>query len=317
VANTAASRTRAPIKSDPTGPILDSEKAKRWASFLLSSAAVLDPDQNVLDPDQDQGEHEIAFEAYGVRLAVTASRAELLDRVRPFLPPGWQSCSPVGVECRFSLSVDDSGSFVLERDGDRLSGGKSIDLDLVLDLLDTQLRLYLGTNAPDWIFIHAGVVAHQGRALVLPSRSFAGKTTLVAALLREGAVYYSDEFAVIDREGLVHPYPKPLSVRNGGWEQIDHTVETLGGVAGDEAVPVAMVVVTSYDPGAQWNPRQLSAGAGAMALLSNAVPAQERPKEVMHAVSRAAKDAIVLEGDRGEADEVAPLLLAELEHQTE
>jgi len=273
---------------------------------------VPDPEQDVLDPDQSQGGGEIAFEAYGVRLAVTASRAELLDRVRPFLPPGWQPCSPKSVECRFSLSVDDAGAFLLERDTERLSGGKSIDLDLVLDLLDSQLRLYVGANAPDAIFVHAGVVAHRGMAIVLPSRSFAGKTTLVAALLREGAVYYSDEFAVIDRDGLVHPYPKPLSVRNGGWEQVDHTAETLGGVAGDKALPVAMVVITSYNPDARWEPRRLTGGAGAMALLANAVPARERPDEVMRAVSRAAKDAIVLEGDRSEADEVAPLLMEEL-----
>jgi hypothetical protein len=268
----------------------------------------------VLDPEQNGGGNLIAFEAYGVRLGVTASRAELLDRVRPFLPPGWRSCSPAAVECRFSLSVDDSGAFVLERDGERLSGGKSIDLDLVLDVLDTQLRIYLGTNAPDAIFVHAGVVAHRGKALVLPSPSFAGKTTLVAALVREGAVYYSDEFAVIDRDGLVHPYPKPLSVRRiGGWEQADHSIEALGGVAGDEAVPLGMIVVTSYKPGAAWNPKRLSGGAGAMALLSNAVPAQERPKEVMHAVSRAAERAVVIETERAEADEVAPQLLAEFE----
>ncbi len=50
-----------------------------------------------------------------------------------------------------------------------------------------------------------------------------------------------------------------------------------------------------------------------MALLANAVPAQERPEEVMQAISRAARDAVVIESDRGEADAIAPLLLAELE----
>jgi hypothetical protein len=27
---------------------------------------------------------------------------------------------------------------------------------------------------------------------------------------------YSDEFAVLDADGLVHPYPKPLSIRRRG-----------------------------------------------------------------------------------------------------
>ncbi len=74
-----------------------------------------------------------------------------------------------------------------------------------------------------------------------------------------------------------------------------------------------MIVITTYKPGAEWKPKRLSPGAGAMALLANAVPAMERPSEVMPAISRAAEDAVVIESDRGEAEEVAPLLLAELE----
>jgi hypothetical protein len=36
---------------------------------------------------------------------------------------------------------------------------------------------------------------------VLPGRSFAGKTTLVAALVQVGAEYWSDEYPVLDAEG--------------------------------------------------------------------------------------------------------------------
>jgi hypothetical protein len=50
-----------------------------------------------------------------------------------------------------------------------------------------------------------------------------------------------------------------------------------------------------------------------MALLANAVPARERPAQVMRALSRASADAIVLESERGDAAELAPLLLGELE----
>ena len=54
----------------------------------------------------------------------------------------------------------------------------------------------------------------------------------------------------------------------------------------------------------------------AMALLSNAVPARERPKEVLRTVSRAAEGAIAIEGLRAEATTVAPLLLKELDTQS-
>lgn len=75
---------------------------------------------------------------------------------------------------------------------------------------------------------------------------------------------------------------------------------------------MSAVVVTRYRAGAEWQPKRLSSGEGVIALLANAVPAQARPKESLHALSRAVAGSIVLEGDRGEARPVAVALLDEL-----
>lgn len=266
------------------------------------------------EPQQTHSAVEIAFEAYGLRLGVRADDAELLDRVRQLLPPHSRPCPPEAVQTTFAITRNAVGTYAISRDGEKLTGSRNIELDLALEMLDSQLRIYLGRKSPEAIFIHAGAVAHRGVAIVMPAMSFAGKTTLTAALVRAGAVYYSDEFAVIDREGYVHPYAKALSIRRDGeWAQTDHAVESFGGISGDERLPLGMIVVTSYKPGADWSPKPLSQGAGAMALLANAVPARERSEEVMQAISRAADGAVVLEGDRGEADAVAPLVLQELE----
>jgi hypothetical protein len=259
------------------------------------------------------GVSEVAFEAYGVRLAVDADEPRLLEQVRRFVPPGAHPCPPETVECRFSLVRSDVGTYSIHRNGKRLNGTKSLQLDLALELLDSQLRIYLGRTAPDTIFIHAGAVSHRGVAIVMPGMSFAGKTTLTAALVRAGALYYSDEFAVLDREGFVMPYAKPLSVRSGGWWQTDQTVESQGGLTGEGRVPLGMIVITRYRADAEWRPKPRSQGAGAMALLANAVPARERSDEVMEVISRAAHGAVVIESDRAEAGAVAPLLLEELE----
>ena len=100
-------------------------------------------------------------------------------------------------------------------------------------LLDSQLRLHLGAKAPDMIFIHAGAVAYREETIVMPGKSFAGKTVLVAELVDSGATYYSDEFAVIDERGLIHPYAKGASLREGPTDyiQTDHSVESLGWTA--------------------------------------------------------------------------------------
>lgn len=190
---------------------------------------------------------------------------------------------------------------------------RGVELDLALEILDSQIRIYIGEKAPERIFVHAGAVGHRARAIVMPGMSFAGKTELVAALVRAGASYYSDEFAVLDERGLVHPYAKPLSIRGNGLWQTDHHVHSLGGVAGEAPLELGLIVVTTYKPDGEWRPRRIAAGEGAMALLANTVPARERPAEAMRAISRAADGAVVIASDRGEAETIAPLLLAELE----
>jgi len=64
--------------------------------------------------------------------------------------------------------------------------------------------------------LHAGAVAHAGRAWLLAGPSGAGKTTLTLALLERGFPLLSDDFAPLDlATGLVHPFPKSLGVREG------------------------------------------------------------------------------------------------------
>jgi hypothetical protein len=163
--------------------------------------------------------------------------------------------------------------------------------------------------APTSIFVHAGAVASGGRAILVPGPTFSGKTTLVSELLRAGADYLSDEYAVLDDAGWVSPYERPLSMRYGDWDQYPRDPSQFGAAVASGPIPVGLVVVTHFRAGTQWRPRRLSAGEGALALLANTVPAQDRPEEALHAVSKAVERAVVLEGDRGEAAEIAGLLL--------
>jgi len=117
---------------------------------------------------------------------------------------------------------------------------------------------------------------------------------------------------VLDANGLVHPYPKPLSVRiNASRVTEERPVESLGGRAGDRPLPVALIAFTSYRPGVAWALRPCTAGEGAIKLLEHSVAARSRPEQVLAAVRRAATDAAVLEGDRGDAAEAASALLSQ------
>jgi len=252
--------------------------------------------------------HQIAFEAYGVKIRVCASTPEVMARIEPMLPPGHKPTDDVLTAHRMGIVSEDDGTFSVYNSATRVNEGGGLELALVV--LDGQIRSYTAVHAPSRIFVHAGAVAHEGRAIVLPGYSFAGKTTLVAALVRAGATYYSDEFAVFDDKGLVHPYAKTLSLRRAEDQlQVEHDVTQLGGVAGDRAVPVGLVVVTYYVPGADWKPRRLTAGQASLALLANTVPARNRPEAVLKMLTRALEGVTTLEGERGEADEVAEQLL--------
>jgi hypothetical protein len=251
----------------------------------------------------------VVVEAFGVTVAVTAD-PQHFAAVRDFLPPCSSPVRDLPERGRFALVKDTDEGLLRVVCDERSIAGPS-DLRLALGILDAELRMYVALHAPDHVFVHAGVVGVEDRAVVLPGRSFAGKTTLVAALVQAGAEYWSDEYAVLDVDGLVHPYPKPLSVRiNDTRETDEQPVESLGGRAGDRPLPVALIAFTNYRPGAAWALRARTAGEGAVKLLEHSIAARSRPEQVLAAVRRAATGAMVLEGDRGDANQAASALLS-------
>jgi hypothetical protein len=253
----------------------------------------------------------ISFEAFGVTMGVTTNRREARDRIPEILPPGWRPCSDAAVKHRLAIVGDERGTYAVDVGGKPVLA--NVSLDIALDSLDSAVRMRVAREARERIFIHAGAVGHAGGALVLPGSSFTGKTTLVAALVRAGATYYSDEYAVLDSDGLVHPYAKPLSIRGDSYLQRDHRVEALGGTTGEQRLPVRVMVVATYRGTTEWAPEPLEPGDAALALIAHAVPAQDRPAETLRAATRAVEGALTLKGDRGEAEDLVPLLLAELE----
>jgi hypothetical protein len=185
----------------------------------------------------------------------------------------------------------------------------SLDLDELLESLESNLHFVTAVSARDRLFVHAGVVGWRGQAVVIPGRSFSGKSRFVAALVRAGAIYFSDEYAVFDDQGWVHPYPKPLSIRGPDGEPARrYPVEALGGRAAIDPLPVGLVALTVYRPGARWSPVRLSSGQALLAMLENTVLARSRPDVALSTLQRVASGAWALSGERGEAEEAVAVL---------
>jgi hypothetical protein len=260
----------------------------------------------------------LSFTSYGVRVGVRVNSPEALGLVRDYLPPGWKQSSAPRVERLYSLVVGGPARPGVRRFnllyGNVTRLARTVNLDEALEKFESDLHLYVAEMARRRVFVHAGVVGWKGRALLLPGRSYSGKTTLVAELVRAGATFYSDEYAVLDGQGRVHPYARPLQIReDASGRQKKYPVEKLGGRAGGRPLPVKLVVVSSYRPGAKWRPRELSAGRGVLEMLAQTVSARRRPGGAFDALERVAKGALILKGARGEAAETADALLKYLD----
>ena len=260
----------------------------------------------------------LTFRSYGVTIGLRVNNAEVLEDLLTFLPPEWKPSQAGTVNLLYSLMVGGASGRpnirrfnMLYANASRIA--RSLELDEVLETFESHSQLYIAEFAPRRVFVHAGVVGWKGRAILMPGRSFAGKTSLVAEFVRAGATYYSDEYAVLDARGRVHPYSRPLSIRpSEGGSSKKHGVEELGGNAGTLPLPVGLVLVSNYKAGAQWRPRHLSAGKGALALLDNTISIRRQPEAAFDVMSRVVSQANVLKGARGEARETVRSILNQL-----
>lgn len=208
----------------------------------------------------------LAFTVYGLRIGIRVNIAEALHEIMDALPPGWQPAPSPVVDQLYSVIVGKAGSSPTIRRYHLLFNGptrlvRSPSLTDVFEHLEADIRLFVAEEAHERLFVHAGVVGWGGQAIVLPGGSGTGKSTLVAALVQAGATYYSDEYAVFDSHGYVHPYPRPLNLRGEAQGRSRRVpVEELGGARGQRPLPVGLVIVTEHQANAHWRPRPLSPG---------------------------------------------------------
>jgi hypothetical protein len=253
----------------------------------------------------------IEYVAFGVRLRLAADSVELIEKMTACAPWSAALCETGFTEsstvAEFALNYS-GGRYRLTRNGAVMAEGS--ELGLVLELLAREVMTHVADHAPERIFVHAGVVEWQGRALVLPGRSFAGKSTLVAELVRAGATYYSDEYAVIDEGGEVHPYARELQIRErDGVKQRSLMVDELQGSAGTSAVPVSHVVFAEYVNAGKWKPETMSPGSAVLSMMEHAIAVQRAPVRVMATLVKMMDTATALCSERGEAGETARHLL--------
>jgi hypothetical protein len=255
---------------------------------------------------------ERCFLAHGRCYGLRAQDGELLDRLAERVPLGWLASAvtvpepPTWYELRRADCQE--APYRLTVDGDALI--ESVSLPVVLDTFERHAELLAAEGARDSLFVHAGVVAWHDCAIVMPGSSGSGKTTLVRAFLAAGATYLSDEYARFDCDGCVHPYARPLSVRSADRNRVSVTAANLGSPTGTAALPVGLLLLTSYQPHAIWSPRRLSDAHALVRLMEHTVAARRDPAYSMPILKAVATRAPALESVRSEAELVARSVLS-------
>lgn len=198
----------------------------------------------------------------------------------------------------YRVEADGSG-FVLIRDGVSQPARGIAEL---LYLFDKDLTFELQRLRPELYFLHAGVVARDGRALVCAAGSGGGKSTFVWALLHHGFRYLSDELAPVALASLeVQPYPHALCLKREPPEPyvLPHatlrTPERLhvpvaalpGGSLDPARIAAVLVIERRGTPGAAL--RRLSAAEAAARLYAVALNPLAHRHEGLEAVAAIAR----------------------------
>src|SRR6185295_11589966 len=127
----------------------------------------------------------LSFISYGVRVGIRANKPGVLDKFLPALPPGWKPSSSPVVERLYSIIAGGEGP----RPNIRLYNliyvnagriARASELDAAIEAFECDLQLYVAEMSPRRVFVHAGVVGWRGQAILIPGRSFSGKSTLTA-----------------------------------------------------------------------------------------------------------------------------------------
>jgi hypothetical protein len=250
--------------------------------------------------------------ACGVRIEFRVPAALLTELPSPIVP-GAEFDDRGPADAVLSVQVNDSaeGDPLYEITENGMVLGKEISLQAAACIVESWAQLTVATLAKGLVFVHAGVVGWRNRAIVIPGRSLSGKSTLVLALVEAGADYYSDEYAVFDSEGRVHPYWRLPKLRVASGHKVASRL--LGGVLSGpppSPIPLGWVLLSRYEAESSWQPRGLTCGQTLLGLLSNTVPLRIRPEQSVKVLATAITNAQGFEGPRGEAANFAQQALA-------
>jgi hypothetical protein len=178
-------------------------------------------------------------------------------------------------------------------------------LDEAIPMVQNWLDQEFVARASGYLPLHAGAIALGGRAALLPGPSHCGKSTLVRELLRLGCSYYSDEYALLDDDGRLHPYPRALMIRNESGEVRAALAPHSSSHQAHPPATISLILAMQYQPGADWKLQPVDQSSMVITLLKN-TPRELGPStNLFGPIASAVSGAGCYAGIRGDAHEAA------------
>src|ERR1700749_2073931 len=133
----------------------------------------------------------LTFRSFGVRFGVRSDDPRALELLAPHLPPSTRAAAAGAVERLYSVRLGGDSADSARRGLRRFHLlyanhtllARTEDAEELFERFESDLRLAVAESARRRVFVHAGVVGWKGRAILVPGRSFTGKTTLTAELV--------------------------------------------------------------------------------------------------------------------------------------
>ena len=255
-----------------------------------------------------------SVDAYGVRIRIDAGDKSIFEQVKSIMHEAFvgrltfDNNSHINPDLRYRFRTLPTGEVEYDLDG-VLSATFPKERGLTRHF-NSLVRAHVAGKTKNWVFVHAGVVEWRGKAIIIPGRSYQGKTTLVSELIQVGAKYMSDEFAILDSHGLVHPFDRDLAVRSPevGFERI--SPHEFGAEKRLEPLEAGMIVFTEFVENGSWNPRKITVGTGILEAIPQVIPVSFNTEFALKVLNTTFNRAIIVKSDRGEARETAPKVLA-------
>jgi hypothetical protein len=249
------------------------------------------------------------FDALGFRFAVKATEPKLAAYL-DYVLDGLARPGPAAHHYELGSRERDGGRTAeLRLDGEFIIGGHSAERLVGRLIQDVNRRAVEGCGL---VTLHAGAVEHDGLGVVLPAPPAAGKSTLVAALVRSGFRYLTDEAVALDGETLaVRPYPKPLTLDPGSWPLFPE-LEPHADLSTDaykaaqwhvppgafragsvgQSCPIRVLVFPRYEAGAEPTLERARRGEALVELARNTFRFREHGPEALELLAEVVRPAV-------------------------